>query len=83
MQERDKKREDGNLSVNKALESRAQAEQDLVERFISALDGHSHTLEEQLVGDATQFDSLKDTCGHLCSCMQRTASHLHDIRATL
>ena len=59
-QERESKREDGNAAVNHALETRAQAEQDLLERFMSALEGHSRSLEEQLVGDATEFDSLKD-----------------------
>ena len=63
VQERETKREDGNVLVNQALSQRAQAEQGLLDRFVSALQGHSRTLEEQLVGDSTQYNELRQRCG--------------------
>ena len=65
MQEREGKREDGNALVNLALSQRAQAEQDLLDHFVTALQGHSRTLEEQLVGDSTQYNELKQRCAVL------------------
>ena len=76
LQEREGKREDGNALVNLALSQRAQAEQDLLDHFVTALHIHSRTLEEQLVGDSTQYNELKQRCAALSPPLPKSAHWL-------